>query len=152
MCSSDLQRLLISSGHATRVSALPAAIAASLVHPNQTVVAFTGDGGLGMVVSELETVARLGLPVVVVVFNDSLLSLIAVKQDEDSQGGRAVVEYQRCDFAEVARGFGVESFVANNAEDLRQALTVAVASKRPALIDVTVDPTSYSAVFAALRE
>ena len=74
--------LLISNGLATMGFALPAAIAAQLVHPDRRVVCFTGDGGLMMVASELETVARLGLPIVIVVFNDAALSLIEVKQEQ----------------------------------------------------------------------
>ena len=50
---------LISNGLATMGFALPAAIAAQLVHPERRVVCFTGDGGLLMVASELETAARL---------------------------------------------------------------------------------------------
>ena len=74
--------LLISNGLATMGFALPAAIAAQLVHPGRRVICFTGDGGLMMVASELETVARLRLPIVIVVFNDAALSLIEVKQAE----------------------------------------------------------------------
>ena len=72
--------VLISSGLATMGFALPAAIAAALVHPRATVLCLIGDGGLGMCLAELETVARLGLRVVVVVLNDAALSLIEIKQ------------------------------------------------------------------------
>src|SRR5262245_16826608 len=72
---------LISNGLATMGFALPAAIAAQLVHPGRRVLCLTGDGGLMMVAAELETVARLGLPVGIVVFDDAALSLIAVKQE-----------------------------------------------------------------------
>jgi acetolactate synthase-1/2/3 large subunit len=47
--------LLISSGLATMGFALPAAIAAALARPDRRVVCFTGDGGLGMALGELET-------------------------------------------------------------------------------------------------
>ena len=40
-----------------------------------------------MALAELETLARLALDVVVVVFNDATLSLIAVKQDDEGHGG-----------------------------------------------------------------
>ena len=73
-------RLLISSGLATMGYALPAAIAAALCAPAGPVVAFTGDGGLGMTLMEIETAVRLRLQVVVVVFNDAALSLIKIKQ------------------------------------------------------------------------
>ena len=62
--------LLISSGLATMGFALPAAVAAALVRPDRKVVCCTGDGGLGMALAELETLARLWLDVIVVVFDD----------------------------------------------------------------------------------
>ena len=80
-------RLLISSGLATMGFALPAAIAAALCAPRQPVVAFTGDGGLGMTLAEIETAVRLRLPIVVIVFNDATLSLIKIKQRPAGQGG-----------------------------------------------------------------
>lgn len=145
------QRLLISSSHATMGFSLPAAIAAALARPQEPVIAFTGDGGLGMVLAELETLARLDLPVIVIVFNDSLLSLIAVKQDPDDQGGREVVAYRSTDFAAIARGCGVPAWSAQTAADLEAALRAALESRGPALIDVATDPGSYPAVFTALR-
>ena len=99
--------LLISNGLATMGFALPAAIAAALVEPDRHVVCFTGDGGLGMTLAELETLARLDLPVVVVVFNDSTLSLIAAKQSPQGHGGDDAVRYRITDFAAIARGCGM---------------------------------------------
>ena len=81
------QRLLISSGLATMGYALPAAIGAALCAPGAPVIAFTGDGGLGMTLMEIETAVRLRLRVVVVVFNDAALSLIKIKQRPAGQGG-----------------------------------------------------------------
>jgi len=66
--------LLTSSGLATMGYALPAAIAAALCAPRAPVLAFTGDGGLGMTLAEIETAVRLSLRVIVVVFNDAALS------------------------------------------------------------------------------
>ena len=149
---SEPQRLLISSSHATMGYSLPAAIAASLVRPGEPVICFTGDGGLGMALAELETLARLPLPVVVVVFNDSLLSLIAVKQSPTDQGGSDVVTYRGTDFAAIARGCGVEAWSVRTSDEYSAALSAALDSGRPALIDVATDPSSYGAVFTALRE
>ena len=75
------------NGLATMGFALPAAIAAQLVHPERRVVCFTGDGGLLMVASELETAARLRLPITIVVFDDRALSLIQVKQEQKGLEG-----------------------------------------------------------------
>ena len=146
------QRLLISSSHATMGFSLPAAIAAALARPDEPVIAFTGDGGLGMALAELETLARLQLPVVVVVFNDSLLSLIAVKQDPDGHGGSEAVAYRPTDFAAIARACGVASWSVDSASGFTEAMQEALDSGTPALIDVIVDPASYAAVFSGLRD
>ena len=74
--------------------ALPAAIAAALCTPGVPVVAFTGDGGLGMTLMEIETAVRLRLRVVVVVFNDATLSLIKIKQRPTGHGGPEAVGYR----------------------------------------------------------
>jgi thiamine pyrophosphate-dependent acetolactate synthase large subunit-like protein len=71
--------LLISSGLAALGFGLPAAAAAALVFPDPHVI-FTGDGGIGMALAELETLGRLRLSLAVVVFNDATGSLIAIKQ------------------------------------------------------------------------
>ena len=100
------QRLLISSGLATMGYALPAAIGAALCSPGVPVIAFTGDGGLGMTLMEIETAVRLRLRVIVVVFNDSALSLIKIKQRASGQGGDEAVGYGRTSFADAAAGHG----------------------------------------------
>jgi acetolactate synthase-1/2/3 large subunit len=142
---------LISSGLATMGFALPAAIAASVARPERHVVCFVGDGGLGMALAELETVSRLGLPIVVVVFNDSALSLIEIKQKDEGQGGRGAVRYLDTDFTKVAAGFGIAAARAHDVATLQSALTEALAESRPFLVDATVDPSGYRDVLAAIR-
>ena len=142
--------LLISSGLATMGFALPAAVAAALVRPDRKVVCCTGDGGLGMALAELETLARLWLDVIVVVFDDRALSLIAIKQG-DHQGGASAVRYGTVDFAGTAASLGVPAFRADNADELHDALAKALARRGPCLIDVAVDPAGYPAVLDAIR-
>lgn len=143
--------LLISSGLATMGFALPAAIAAGLASPGRRVVCFTGDGGLGMVLGELETLARLDLPVVVVVFDDATLSLIAIKQQPEGHGGDRAVRYSPVDFAAVATAAGLASAHAGDIEAYRAALRAAFARPGPTLVDVTVDPAAYPAILHAIR-
>ena len=143
--------LLISSGLATMGYALPAAIAAALVRPDRRVVCFTGDGGLGMVLGELETLARLGSHVTVVVLDDASLSLIAAKQAPTGQGGSEATEYRVIDFAGVARACGVPAIRVASAEGYRAALDTAFATDGPMLIDAVVDPTAYGRVLDAVR-
>jgi acetolactate synthase-1/2/3 large subunit len=142
--------LLISSGLATMGFALPAAAAAALVRPDRKVICCTGDGGLGMALAELETLARLWLDVTVVVFDDRSLSLIAIKQG-DHQGGASAVRYGTVDFAGAAESLGVPAFRADNADELHDALTKALARRGPCLVDVAVDPAGYPALLDVIR-
>ena len=86
--------------------ALPAAIAAALCVPARLVVAFTGDGGLGMTLAEIETAARLRLRIAVVVFNDGALSLIKIKQRPAGQGGAEAVDFGPVSYARAAQALG----------------------------------------------
>ncbi|MDQ3947316.1 MAG: thiamine pyrophosphate-binding protein [Actinomycetota bacterium] len=141
--------LLISNGLATMGFAVPAAIGAALARPDRPVLCIVGDGGLGMTVAELETIARLDVDVTVVVFNDSALSLIEIKQGRD-QGGPAAVRYQPIDFAAVARGFGLPAVAADDEVSLAAALGAGW-GRGPKLIDVRVDPSVYPHVIKATR-
>jgi acetolactate synthase I/II/III large subunit len=143
--------LLVSSGLATMGFALPAAAAAALVNPDRYVVCFTGDGGLGMALAELETLARLCLRVIVVVFNDATLSLIAIKQRPEGHGGEGAIRYAPTDFAAIGSACGLASHRVSDVAEYRRALGDALAANGPTLIDVTVDPSAYPAVIDAIR-
>jgi acetolactate synthase I/II/III large subunit len=112
--------------------------------------AFTGDGGLLMCAGELSTAAQHAAKLCVVVFNDSGLSLIAIKQ-EQRQHQRKGVDWPGVDFATVARGFGLQGTTAANADQYRDALKTFLETKGPCLIDVKVDPSGYLAQSIALR-
>jgi acetolactate synthase-1/2/3 large subunit len=142
---------IVSSGLATMGFALPAAIAAALAFPERRIVCFVGDGGLGMVLAELETLVRLRLRVTVVVFNDSRLSLIAVKQTSERHGGETAVAYDEINFAWVAAGFGLAARVVSSSEELDEAIMASLSAAGPHLLDVRVDPDCYPAVLGAIR-
>jgi acetolactate synthase-1/2/3 large subunit len=142
--------VLISNGLATMGFALPAANAVALVDPARRVIAFTGDGGLLMCLGELATAAQQGARVCVVVFNDSSLSLIRIKQQSRGMR-REAVDGPHVDFAAVARGFGFAAFSASTPDQFRQALAQALASDGPSLVDASIDPSGYLAQSIALR-
>ncbi len=144
-------RLLISSGLATMGYALPAAISAALCRPEHPVVAFTGDGGLGMTVMELETAVRHRLHVIVVVFNDSTLSLIKIKQEAGGQGGEEAVCYGEADFASIATAMGAASERVSDVARLTSAVDAALRREGPTLIDVQTDPSDYPMVLDLTR-
>jgi len=143
-------QMLISNGAATMGYALPAAVAAALVHPTRTIVCFVGDGGLSMVAGELETIVRLGLNVKVVVFNDSALSLIELKQGP-GRGGPEAVRFAPTDFAMVARGYGMPGYSASDTEAVKRIASEMFGGQGPVLLDARVDASGYKQVLEALR-
>jgi acetolactate synthase-1/2/3 large subunit len=143
--------LLTSSGLATMGYALPAAIAAALCAPAAPVLAFTGDGGLGMTLAEIETAVRLSLRVIVIVFNDAALSLIKIKQRPAGQGGEEAVRYGPVSFAAAAAAMGAAGAAVTTERELAAALADALARPGPTVIDASVDPACYPAVMDLSR-
>ena len=144
-------RLLVSSGLATMGYALPAGIAAALCTPRTPVVAFTGDGGLGMTLAEIETAVRLSLRLIVVVFNDAALSLIKIKQKPAGQGGDDAVRYRPVSFAAAAAAMGAAGAAVTTEGGLATALAAALRRPGPTVIDASVDPAGYPAVMDLTR-
>lgn len=118
--------------------ALPGAIAASLIDPTRPVIALIGDGSLGMSLGELETLARVGGPVVIVVFNDSSYGNIRQEQELHFHGRTTGVDFLEVDFGAVARAMGVEGEVVRDLGTLRERVSKALAGSTPAVFDVPI--------------
>ena len=123
---------------------LPAAMAAKLAMPDRPVLCTMGDGGFAMVFADLETCVRRRIPFVTVVYNDCALSLIQVAQQRRGQADYGV-RYGSIDFAAASAALGAWSRRVSTLEELDQAVKDAVASDRPAVIEVPIDPTEYHA-------
>jgi acetolactate synthase-1/2/3 large subunit len=141
---------LISRGLATMGYALPSAIGAALAQPDRPVVALTGDGGLMMCAAELATAAQVGCRLTVVVFNDSAIAMIGVKQNQRGLA-RHGMDYSHSDFSLVARGYGCHGERVEDPGALEATLQRALAGKGTSLVDVVVDPSGYDAQIGALR-
>ena len=96
---------------------LSTAIGAALARPDRLSVAALGDGGALMSVAELETVARLGLPMVVVVYNDDAYGAEVHHFGPDGFP-LDTVQFPPTDIAAIARGFGFEAVTVRGTEDL----------------------------------
>ncbi len=141
---------LISNGLATMGFALPAAIAAQLCHPDRRVVCLTGDGGLMMVAAEMETAARLALPVIAVVFDDRSLSLIEIKQEQKGYAG-ASMRYAGPDLVAMARSFGWRAHEVGTEAELGRALSTALSGPVPTLIAAGIDASGYRRTLEIVR-
>lgn len=147
---SEPNQMLISNGLSTMGFALPAAIGAALIEPARRVVAITGDGGLLMCAGELLTAARERLSLLVVVLNDSSLSLIEIKQQQRGLTPRGVA-LGAVDWQKVAEGLGMPSFRASTDSGLEAAIDRARTITGPALIEAIVDRSNYAATLRAVR-
>jgi acetolactate synthase-1/2/3 large subunit len=121
-------------------SALPMAVAARLARPDRLVVATLGDGTFGFHALEFDTAVREGLPFVAVVGNDARWNAEHQLQVRQYGAARAVgcdllpTRYDR--LVEALGGVGLH---VDDPADLPSALERAVASGRPACVDVTID-------------
>ncbi len=130
---------------------LPAAVGAKLGRPDAPVVCVTGDGAFGYVLAELETAARYGVPVVVLVFNNRTLGF------QKHFELKLFDSYRECDlldvdYAAVARNFHCAGERVVAASDLDAAIDRALASDRPYVIDVVIDDTAMAPIMGLARE
>nr|WP_221308590.1 thiamine pyrophosphate-dependent enzyme [Nocardiopsis mwathae] len=124
--------------------AVPAAVAAKLVEPHRTVVAVAGDGGTLMTGQELETATRLGLPVIVVVFQNGMYGTIAMHQARDLGRTAGIGISGPLDLAGYARSLGARGATVSSPEELDKALADALDTELPTLIDARTDPDIIS--------
>jgi acetolactate synthase-1/2/3 large subunit len=122
---------------------LPFAMGAKLAAPGRPVCMITGDGAFGFHVMELETAAREGLPIVVLVAVDEAWGM--EKTAYLAQGyGAADWEHRGIDLANVsydgmAQSLGCHGERVEDMKDLEPALDRAIAAGKPAVIHVQVD-------------
>jgi thiamine pyrophosphate-dependent acetolactate synthase large subunit-like protein len=125
---------------------LATAIGAAVARPDRLTVAALGDGGALMAASELETVARLGLDMCVVVYDDAAYGA-EVHHFGPSGAPLDTVRFGETDFAGLARALGYEAVTVRREPDL-EAVRDWVAAReapgaegRPLLVDAKVVPT-----------
>ena len=130
--------VLIANGLAGMGFAVPAAIAAKLVHPDRNVVSVNGDGGFLMNCQELETAVRLKTPFVSVIWENHQYGSIVWKQDKKF-GRHFGVDFQNPDFVKLADAFGMPAWRCESVEDFPRRLRQALAADLPSLIVLPID-------------
>ena len=96
---------------------LATAIGAALARPDRLPVAALGDGGALMGAAELDTVRRLGLPMVVIVYNDDAYGA-EVHHFAGADNPMDTVTFPDTDIAAVARGYGFTATIVRSTDDL----------------------------------
>lgn len=117
---------------------LATAVGAAVAQPRRLTVAALGDGGAAMSSAELDTVARLGLDMMIVVYNDEAYGAEVHHFGPDGHG-LGTVRFPETDFASIARGFGLDGVTVRAVEDLQAVASwVAGERSRPLLVDAKI--------------
>jgi acetolactate synthase-1/2/3 large subunit len=130
--------VLIANGLAGMGFAIPAAIAAKLVHPDRNVVAVNGDGGFLMNCQELETAVRLKTPFVSVIWENRQFGSIVWKQDKKF-GRHFGVDFTNPDFVGLAKSFGMAAWRCEGPDDFGPTLRKALEQDVPSLVVLPID-------------
>jgi thiamine pyrophosphate-dependent acetolactate synthase large subunit-like protein len=115
------------------------AVGAALARPDRLTVAALGDGGAMMAIAELETAARLRLPILFVIYDDSAYGA-EVHHFRPMGHPVETVQFPDTDFAAIARGMGAEGHTVRTADDLTAVEDWLGRRDGPLLIDAKVDP------------
>jgi thiamine pyrophosphate-dependent acetolactate synthase large subunit-like protein len=119
--------------------ALGNAIGAALARPDRLTIATLGDGGALLALPEFETLGRLGLPILVVIYNDAAYG---AEVHHFRPMGQAVdlAQFPDTDFAALARAAGCEGITARNVTDLEFLRAWLERRDGPMVVDAKVDP------------
>jgi len=115
---------------------MPAAVAASLRHPDKPVVVLIGDGGFLMTGTELATAIRHKARFVAMVSNNGSYGTIRLHQEKHYPGRVSATELVNPDFAALARSFGATGLTLAKSADSAKIVAEALAAEGPAVIDV----------------
>jgi len=123
---------------------LPAAVAAKMAFPNKTVIAFAGDGCFQMTMQEFGTAVQAKAAVVVLVIDNGMYGTIRMHQELHFPDRISVTNLVNPDFCALAKAYGAYAFQVTNSDQFPQALSAAIAAKKPALIHIKLDPQALT--------
>ncbi|HTF53130.1 MAG TPA: pyruvate dehydrogenase [Pseudonocardia sp.] len=137
------RRVIGSFLHGTMANALPHAIGAQFAYPDRQVISMSGDGGLGMLLGELLTVALHQLPVKIVLFNNSSLDMVKLEMLADGLPDFET-DHAPVNFTAIAQGAGLHAVRIEQPTEVRTGLKEALAHPGPALVELVTDPNVLS--------
>ncbi|KTT70445.1 ubiquinone-dependent pyruvate dehydrogenase [Sphingomonas endophytica] len=132
------RRLIGSFNHGSMANAMPQALGVQGAFPGRQVVSLSGDGGLAMLMGDMLTAVQMGLPIKVVVFNNSTLGFVEMEQKAAGYIDTNV-SLKNPDFAAIAREMGYFGARVTRSDALENAVRDAFAHDGPALVDVVTE-------------
>lgn len=132
----------------------PAALAAKLAAPGRPVLGLCGDGDFLMTGQELATAVQYGAPFVTLIVNNGLYGTIRMHQEREYPARVYGTGLTNPDFAAYARAFGGHGETVARTADFAPAFERAYASRKPALIELKIDPDAITpaTTLSAIRE
>jgi pyruvate dehydrogenase (quinone) len=137
------RRLIGSFWHGSMANAMAQTIGVQSAFPGRQVISLSGDGGFAMLMGDFLSLAQLGLPVKVVVFNNGALGFIELEQK--STGFLATgTELQNPDFSAMAEAVGVKGIRIEDPADVESSIAAALAHDGPVLVDAVISRTELA--------
>ena len=121
-----------------------AAVAAKLVHPDRIAVCFTGDGDFVMSSPELATAVQYELPIVILLVNNGMYATIRMHQERQYPRRVIGTDLRNPDFVALAEAYGAYGERVERTADFEDAFESALASGRPAVLELPVDQERIS--------
>ncbi|MGH3132746.1 MAG: thiamine pyrophosphate-binding protein [Gaiellaceae bacterium] len=121
-----------------------AAVAAKLVHPARMALCFTGDGDFVMSSPEFATAVQYDLPILVLLVNNGMYATIRMHQERQFPGRVIGTDLVNPDFPSLAQAYGGYGERVERTDDFEAAFERALASGKPALLELPVDPERIS--------
>ncbi|MCD7731186.1 MAG: biosynthetic-type acetolactate synthase large subunit [Oscillospiraceae bacterium] len=129
-----------SGGLGTMGYGLGAAIGSKMGNPDKTVINIAGDGGFYMNMNELTTLAKYNLPVIELVFNNTVLGMVRQWQKlfYNNKFSQTTLE-KATDFELLGKALGVDAYTIRTKSDVRTVLEKAISANKPVLINCLID-------------
>jgi len=131
------RRLVGSFWHGSMANAMAQTIGAQAAFPVRQVISLSGDGGFTMLMGDFLSLVQLGLPVKVVVFNNSALGFIEIEQ-KSSGFLDFGTKFKNPNFAAMAEAIGVRGIRIEDPADVDKGIAAALAYEGPVLVDAVV--------------
>ena len=132
------RRIIGSFNHGSMANGLPMGMGAQAAYPNRQVISMSGDGGLSMLMGDLLTLKQDGLPVKIVVFNNSSLNFVELEMKSAGFVNYAT-DLSDPNFANIAEACDLKGYRVEKAKDLEKTVKEFLAHKGPAILDVITD-------------
>jgi pyruvate dehydrogenase (quinone) len=131
------RRLVGSFWHGSMANAMPQAIGAQVTYPDRQVISLSGDGGFTMLMGDFLTLVQVGLPVKIVVFNNSALGFIELEQKSTGFLDTGT-DFKNPNFAMMAEAIGVRGIRLERPDEVETGIAAALAHQGPVLVDAVV--------------